>query len=489
MPSDQLFKGGVEVQGGAFLLRVSKDRLQAVVTPKDLKEAVALDPESLKKDLAEYEITSGLLTPPEPVGGGSFYVARGKASLPGENARVKLHVKPSVVHVPKQVDPGHDKVDYRELGNIVNVARGRLLLEKIPYTMGSAGEDVFGMGIPAKPGKDRKLKFGKGVSISPDEMKIFADIDGKFVMAEGRPTVLPEHSVVGDVDLKVGNLVFCGTNLTVSGEVLPGFSVKCRGDILIKGGVNNAFVMAGGALTILGGIVGDQTVLRSKGDIIVEFVENGPNIETASFLYVNDVLVQVAAKVGRDVVATKKKGTIIGGRFIVAGSMHVKELGSEAEIVTDVSVGIVPSLQARKAKLDEELTLWSDRLNEVLKNISALEKIKKEQAGKLSDEKAALLRKCQTFMPRAMDKVNDLTEEAKLLAAELEQMVNETIFVYGKLYPGVVVRIGSLVRTITVEEEQAVVYFDKTTHQILVRKMTREERETMPLPPEVKISR
>lgn len=478
--NEKLLKGGVEVQGGAFILKVSKDRLHAIVTPKDIKTAVPLDFAGLAKELAENGIVAGILDAPEPVGGGSFSVAKGKPPIPGENSKVKLHVKPAVVHMPKRKDPDKDEVDYRELGNIVNVAKDKLLLEKLPPTLGKAGQSVFGEGVPAKPGKDRKLRYGKGVRVSDDEMKVYAELDGKFVMAEGKPSVFGEHTVAGDVDLKVGNVVFGGRSLVVNGEVLPGFSVKCRGDITIRGGVNSAFVMAGGNLFITGGIVGEDAVLRAKGEITVDFVENGPKIETPSVLNVTDFLVQVEAKVGMDVVATKGKGTIIGGKFIIAGSMHVKDLGSDAEIVTEVSVGIVPSLQAKKVKLDEDMKLWSDRLNEVLKNISALEKMKKEQGGKLPEERATLLQKCQKFMPKAMDKVNDLTEAIQALEADLEQMVNERIYVYSRLFPGVVVRIGSLARTITVEEDQVVVYFDKTTHQILVRKMTREEREQMP---------
>ncbi|MBA3004130.1 MAG: DUF342 domain-containing protein, partial [Desulfurivibrio sp.] len=53
MASEKLFKGGVEIQNGAFILRVTKDRLQAVVTPKDTKGGgVQLDQDLLKKELA-----------------------------------------------------------------------------------------------------------------------------------------------------------------------------------------------------------------------------------------------------------------------------------------------------------------------------------------------------------------------------------------------------------------------------------------------------
>lgn len=480
MASEKLFKGGVEIQNGAFILRVTKDRLQAVVTPKDARAGVQLDNDLLQKELAENGIVGGVLPTPESAGGGSFLAAKGAPPVPGENARVKMHVKPAIPG-PQRTDPDKDQVDYRELGSIVNVAKDRLLLEKVAPSLGKAGQDVFGVGIPAKPGKDSKLKYGKGVTLSPDESKIFAALDGKFVMAEGKPTVFGEHSITGDVDMKVGNIVFGGAKLTISGEVLPGFSVKCRGDVWIGQGVNNSSIMAGGALTVIGGVVGEEARLRAKGDITVDFVENGPKLETASYLRVNDVLLQAHASVGKDVIATQGNGTIIGGKIIAAGSVHVKELGCEAEVVTEVCVGLVPSLQMKKQKIDEELVLWSDRLNEVIKNISALEKIKKELAGKFPEEKSILLGKCKAFMPKAMEKVNLLTEENKELELELEQMVNEVVYVYGHLFPGVVVKIGSLVRTITLEEEQSVIYFDPVSHQILVRKMSRDEREAMPV--------
>jgi uncharacterized protein (DUF342 family) len=479
MASEKLFKGGVEIQNGAFILRVTKDRLQAVVTPKDIKAGAQLDHSLLQKELAENGIVGGVLPAPESAGGGSFLVAKGTAAVPGENARVKMHVKPAMPG-PQRSDPDKDQVDFRELGTIVNVAKDKLLLEKIAPGLGKAGQDVFGVGIPAKPGKDSKLKYGKGVTISQDEMKIFAALDGKFLMEDGRPTVFGEHSITGDVDMKVGNIVFGGAKLLISGEILPGFSVKCRGDIWIGQGINNSSVMAGGTLTVIGGVVGEEAKLRAKGDIVVDFVENGPKIETAGYLRVNDVLLQANVSVGKDVIATQGNGTIIGGKIVAAGSVHVKELGCDAEVITEVCVGLVPSLQIKKQNLDAELVLWSDRLNEVIKNISALEKIKKELAGKFPDDKSALLVKCKAFMPKAMDKVNSLTEENKELELELEQMVNEVVYVYGRLFPGVVIKIGSLTRTITLEEEQSVIYFDQTSHQILVRKMSRDERDAMP---------
>lgn len=477
MASEKLIKGGVDIQNDAFLLKVSKERLLAVAVPKDAKEEVALDQQLLARELDENGISFGLLPEPQPLDDGSFCVARGQAPQPGEDAKVKLHVKPAVVRAPKMVDPDKDQVDYRELGNIVNVVKDMLLVEKLPPTLGKAGKDVFGTGMPAKPGKDRKLKCGSGAYLSDDESRIYAKYDGKFVMADGKPSVFEEHIVRGDVDLSVGNIAFGGTGLLVQGEVLPGFSVKCRGNVTIRKGVNNAFVMAGGYLTVLGSVVGEETVLRAKGNVTVDFMENGPRVETASDLIVNDYLVQCKALIGRNLVARGKgKGVVIGGHYVMGGSMYVKGLGSEAEITTHVSVGIVPSLQAKKQKLDEELQLWSDRLNEIIKNISALEKMKKESVADFPPERADLLQKYTTAMPKAMDRVNALTEQAKVMEEELSKMVTESVYIHGKLYPGITITIGGISRTITTEEDCCVAYFDQPTRQIFVRKMSREEK-------------
>lgn len=475
MASEKLFKGGLEIQNGAFVLTVSRDRLKAFAVPKDAAASARLDLELLGRELEEQGIMAGMQPIPDEAGGhGALVVAKGFEPVAGENARVHLHVKPGTSGTQQAEDKGG------EPPRIVNVAKGKLLLEKIAPTLGKAGQDVFGTGIPSKPGKDSSLKYGKGVEISSDQMQIFATIDGKFVMEDGKPTVSPEHTVAGDIGVKTGDVIFGGGNLTISGEVLPGFNVKCRGDIKIVQGVSNSLVMAGGTLSVTGGVVGEETVLRSRGDLEVEFVENGPRLETAGILRIKDVFMQGHASVGKEVIATQGKGLVVGGRILAGGSLHVKDLGNDDEVTTEVCVGLIPSLSLQKQKIDEDLDLWSGRLNEIVKNISTLEKIKKESGGKLPEEKGNTLAKYKASMPKLMGKVDELIEQDKALDLELEQMTNESVYVYGHLFPGVVVKIGNVVRTITVDEERAVIYYDRENRQILVRKMTSDEQAAMP---------
>lgn len=476
MVDSKLFKG-IEVLIGTFVLKVSKDKLTAIVIPKDEEQGSEINMEELRTELEGNGIIFGLLPQAQPRSNGTLCVAKGQPAENGVDSKVKMHVKPVVVRAPKKKDPDKDEVDYRELGTIVNVTKDKLLLEKISATAGKAGKNIFGDTISPKAGKDRGLKGGTGVYLSDDQMKVFAKMDGKFVMADGKPSVFAEHTIKGDVDLSVGNIAFGGSGLNINGEVMPGFHVKCRGDITIGKGVNSSSVMAGGNLIIRGGIVGEDTKLRAKGNIDIDFLENGPVVDAAGDFIVNDFVVQGKAKVGKKMTALNGKGTIIGGKYVIGGSMYVKELGSDAEIPTVISVGIVPALQAKKQKLDEDLALWSERLNDVIKNISTLEKMQKEQGGELPEDRAELLKKYKKAMPKAMEQVNTLSEEEKGMEEELEQMVNECVYVYGKLFPGVVVSIGGISRTISAEEEQVVIHFEKQSRQILARKMTREERE------------
>jgi uncharacterized protein len=477
--SDSGIKKGVQVCDDLFSLRVSPDRLEATLHPLgELTEADASSKlERLKREAGDYGIIYGLLPALERMEDGSFCLARGKAPVHGENARIKLHVKPSIAQ-PRRPLPGQDKVDYRELGNIVNVNRDQFLLEKVPLTEGVPGRDVLGGIVMSKAGRDIRLRPGPGVRITEDETKVYATLNGKFVMVEGKPCVFGEHLIRGDVDLSVGNVVFTGDALHIQGEVLPGFKVKCRGDISIQNGINNAEVLAGGRLLVRGSVVGEQAVVRAKGDMVLGFVENGPLIECLGTLTVTDFIVQGKVRVGGDLNVFQGNGTLIGGQHVVGGSIFVKELGSEGEVVTELNVGISPSLELQKTRLENEMKIWPEKFNEVLKNISALRQMKKKE-GSLSPAKEALLAKLTAVMPKLADKVSTLTDLEKEIAAGKEKLVKEAVYVYGRVYPGVVVKIGSAVRAITAKEEAVVIQTDGKSCQILVRKMSPEERQAM----------
>jgi len=472
-------KEGTPVADGRYLLKLSKDKMAAYLVPagESVAGAGGIDYSLLLEEIKRGGVEAGLLAQPEPVGQGILCVAKGIPPVHGEDARVKLYVRPAVSG-PTEIGK-RGRIDFRELSNIVNVTKGLVLAEKIPHTQGTPGKNVLGQEIPAKSGKDRSLKGGKGVALSEDGLRIVAMLDGKFVMEADRPGVYDEHFVNSDVDLSVGNVVFGGRLLTVGGEVMPGFHLKCRGDIELGKGINSSSVMAGGNLRIHGGVIGPHAVLRAKGDIYVDFMENDCDVEALGNFYLGDFAVQCRARVGGSIKSTGK-GAIIGGRYLVTGSVYLKELGSEAEVATEIQVGVQPALLKRKHQLDEELPILSEKVNESIKNISSLEKMKKEQGKAFSAALQERLTQFKAELPGLTQKVESMSNEAKELQEAVDQMVNESIFVYGTLYPGVIVRIGNLMRQTTTEEERAVIYFDQEAQQIMIRKMTPEEAAEEP---------
>ncbi len=484
MADANLFKKGVAVCDDTFLLKVTKDKLKAVIAPQEedgdgIGDVSTINSASLAKDLKTFEVVSGVLDKPIPKGNGLFVVAEGRAAVNGENAKFKTHVKPCVVRSPKSRKKGDDNVDFRELGTIVNVSKDRILIEKIPPTPGDIGEDVFGEPLKPKPGKDQAMKVGSGVELSEDGLKATSLVDGKFMLADGKASVLTEHSVMSNVDMTVGNVAFVGEKLEVNGTVHPGFKIKCKGDVYISQGVENSEVMSGGNLVIKGGVIGEEVVLQSWGNVTADFVENIGKIEARGSLTITDSIIQANVKVGQNVTVLQGKGTLIGGKFVVGGSVHVKELGSDAEVVTELLVGINPELEEKKKKLDADKEIWPVRMSDNLRDTTALKKMQKEEGKNFPPEKLAQLKKLVADLPKVMEKTNEITEREEAMGEEMAKSVGECVFVYGTVFPGVSVSIGSKTRVLINEERWVVIHFEKESQKIKFRTMTPAERSVV----------
>jgi uncharacterized protein (DUF342 family) len=480
MANQDLAQRPIKICGEDYSLHLSKDKLTLTL---ELHEASSFDQDDWPAVLSAakaHGAIHGLIKKMPFMKDGRAVIAKGTAPVHGQKARVRPVVRPEIIQNDgDEQKQSEGRVDFRELGHIVNVPEGQLLLEKIPATQGVNGRNILGTDIPAKDGKDVVIKCGSGVSLSDDGLKVTADTTGKFVMENGKPAVLEEHIISGDIDMSIGNITFCGKQLTITGAVGPGFKIKCMGSVTIDGGVNNAEVVAGESLTIRGGLIGEESVVKCWGDLDVDFCENTGHIETKGQLILQDFVVQGDLRVGRDLVAIKGKGALIGGKYVLGGSLHALELGSDAEVVTEIVVGLNPSLEARKIKLEAAKEVWPPRLTEMLKDIAALSALKKELGKDFPAEKAAKLKELNIKMPKVMDATNQLTILEEKLDTDIDQAANECVYVHNRLYPGVSVTIGSAVRVINMEEKRVVVEFEKSNRKIHVRSMTVDERDAV----------
>ncbi|MDA8418274.1 MAG: FapA family protein, partial [Desulfobacteraceae bacterium] len=269
-----------------------------------------------------------------------------------------------------------------------------------------------------------------------------------------------------------------GQRLFVNGAVQPGFKVKCKGDVFIGQGLQySAAVTAGGNLEIKGGAIGHEIVIKCWGNVVANFLDNVGRLEVKGDLTVTESMIGGRGMVGGNIRVLGGQGVLAGGQFVVGGSVFVKELGSEDEVQTELSVGVNPALEEKKAALTQEKELWAERMNELLRNTTGLKVKQKEKGAAFPAEQLALLKKYNQMLPGVMERVNQLTEAEEKMEAEIEQAASEAIYVYGDLYPGAKITIGGVTRALTSHEHGVVIHFDREKRQIHCRTMTPEEKQ------------
>jgi len=364
-------------------------------------------------------------------------VARGTEPKRGEDARIEynfsLDVKPGLL-LPD------GKMDYRERELIQNVAAGQQLAVKIPPKPGKPGTTVTGEPVPAQPGRDMPLKALENVALSEDTLKLVAKREGMAVRdRSGGVRVITEFEIPGDVDYSTGN-VRCKGTIRIEGSVLPNFSVESEQDVLIDGGVDSANVYAGGNLFVAHGIQGSpETEIVAGGDIRALFIENA-TVSAKGDIIIGQSVRHSDVRTTGTIKVTEKRGAIAGGTVVATCGIIANEVGSELGTRTELVAGIDAFKSARlemfEKKIDEhEATIrrldvqLGPAVDESKKMV--LTAGKKSWLAKLLSERALVVAE--------RDKV---VEQRDKLASEIRSDLSAKVRVLGKVYSGVVVKIG-----------------------------------------------
>ena len=143
------------------------------------------------------------------------------------------------------------RIDYKNVYSISNVEKGRILAEIIPEEKGEDGKNVKGETIKRIIAKSKPIKAGEGCKIEGNN--IIATRNGRPSSKNG---VLSVNNVynIQNVDMKSGNINFIG-DVEINGTVGEGMTVKAGNSVVIRKDVDNAKVMAGGEISILGNVI------------------------------------------------------------------------------------------------------------------------------------------------------------------------------------------------------------------------------------------
>lgn len=422
---------------------VSPDKMKAYVTftPPDNGKMLTLEEvlDELSRNGVIYGINRTNLETlvKYPVYNQMICVAEGKPPVNGQNGKVEFHFDINREHKPTILEDG--RVDFRELNLIQSIEMGGVLCSLVPPAQGTPGKTVAGTDIPAVDGKPAVLPRGRNVAVSEDGTQLIANISGQISYIDGKVSVFATHEVKADVDNSTGNINFIG-NVVVMGNVLSGFTVEAGGNVEVMGVVEGAVIKAGGDIILRRGMQGmGKGILKSGGDIIARYIENS-NIEARNDIKA-EAIMHSNVKCGNKLELSGRKGLLVGGSCKVGKEISAKVIGSHLATVTDIEVGVDPTIRERyKAAKEESIQLEAD-LRKAEQAIAILKKL--EMSGTITPEKKELLSKSMRTRIYYSSRLVELREEFDQLEAKLQQDAYGKIRCYNIIYPGTKVAIGS----------------------------------------------
>ena len=329
-------------------------------------------------------------------------VAEGTKPQNGADAEIIYNF--NVYREEVQLKEKNGRVDFRELNLVENVEAGQILATKKPPEEGVAGRTVTGKSLPAKPGKNTQIEIGKNVKLSDDGMSAISTINGQVLLIVGKINVEPIYTVEGDVNFKTGNILFLGT-VIVKGNVEDGFTVKAAGNIEVVGSVGKCTLDAEGEIIVHQGILGkNEGKARAGSNLVAKFIENA-RIEVEENVLVSDGIIHSFVDANKRILCQGKRASIVGGRLRAANEIHAKTLGSVAGTETILEVGIDPKSKEKLSQALKRKEELEKSLEELVRNISTLENLKKVQRqfpedkqknlSELNDKRAEILQELE----------------------------------------------------------------------------------------------
>jgi len=422
---------------------ISPDKMRAsiIITPPDGGKDVSIEDvvEALNKDGVCHGINHSNIenVVKYPVYNQPIVVAEGTQPTNGQNGRVEFHFDIKKESKPTILEDG--RVDFRNLDIIESVKSGKVLCSLVPPLPGTPGRTVTGNEIPALDGKAAILPKGKNVEISEDGQKLIASIDGQVKYIDGKVNVFANYEIPADVDNSTGNVKFVG-NVVVRGNVLSGFIVEAGGSVEVFGVVEGATIIAGGDIILRRGMQGmGKGVLISGGDIIAKYIENS-TIE-AKMDIKSEAIMHSTVRCGNRLELSGKNGLLIGGVCRVGKEISAKVIGSYMSTITEIEVGVDPSLKERYKKAREELVTLEEDVKKADQAINILKKI--EAAGNLTPEKQEMMVKSVRTKVYFSNRINELKNEILDIEQKLQEEASGKVKVSNVIYPGTKISIGT----------------------------------------------
>ncbi|MCR5591147.1 MAG: FapA family protein [Lachnospiraceae bacterium] len=365
-------------------------------------------------------------------------LAKGLEPTSGTDASIEYFFNTNPNLKPKLNEDG--SVDFFSLSAISVVKKDQKLAELTKEVPGEPGFNVVGDVLPPREVRRLTLQFGRNIELSPDELSIKSLVDGHASLVEGKVFVSDVYQV-SDVDTSTGNIDYAG-NVCVLGNVKTGFSIRAKGDVEVRGVVENALIEASGNVSIARGMNGmSKGTIMAGGNVVAKFLENA-NVNAGGYVHAEAILHSNVICKG-EVTVTGKKGFITGGTIRTPATVYAKTIGSTMGVDTEIEVGTDPKLTIKANNLNADIAALKKKIEQaepvlvtITQKIKAGEQLRPEQTlyfKQLSEQYKSM----KAELDAKMDEMNDLLDKL-----EDTKGVESCIKVESFAYPGTKITIN-----------------------------------------------
>jgi hypothetical protein len=371
-------------------------------------------------------------------------VATGQPPVPGNDGFVEYHCRPNQEIRPKERDNG--SVDFHDLGLVENVTSGQKLAALISPTDGAPGQNVMGKPIPAVKGKSARLLSGKNTAFTDESKTVLVSTANGYVRlsTDGSLQVNTVFTVDKHVDYNTGDIKVNGS-VVVKGDVKAGFCVRASENIEIWGVVEDAEILAGGNITVRGGVVGQGTgFIKARGNVILNFIHN-QKVSALGDILIEHESVQANLSAGGSIIMNKSKGFLIGGTAQATKSAEVNVVGNEQYANTVLIVGNTDRFESQIEQFDRELAQTDENLKKVKEKISELLELKMKAPWRPEMEES--YRSMERLLVELPERTHELLRQKEALQRQVRQIMRSSfIKVNKRVYPGVSLKIAGCPR-------------------------------------------
>lgn len=349
-------------------IRVSDDLMEAYVK---LPSGSSITESDLYSLLEDYDITFGYvsenikLLAQKGSAAGELLAAKGESLQKGCDGSYKMlwrKFEPPTPYVRKDGTMDFATVDFVDM-----VKTGQPVAIYTPAVKGRDGRTVDGNIIEEASGKDLPPLKGKNVMLNADGVTYVSKKDGYVIFDENKYTIDVQDVLVikGNVNRLYGNVFYDGT-VRVKGNVGEGSIISAKGDVIVEGYIQSAYVSAGNNVVVIGGVnANDSGYISAQGGVYAEYLENavvyaGQDVK-ANYILTSHI------EAGTEITVQGSKGVICGGELTAGYKITTQNLGNRGFVKTVITVG-------KNAVMNERLSSAKAFKAEIARDINTLKK-------------------------------------------------------------------------------------------------------------------